>query len=172
MCVYTPHLYAPISVLTYIYACLQIYQNISIHTSASFIGTWFSLMFSFTCMCMYVHVHVCMHVQNYRLLVSCFFLFFFFVTIVTMFTCLLHQECLHIVKLSCFLFVIVSIVYSFFPTGLYTCVWHNACLVFCSISITTFVFQKIEYAPPYIYVRLQFCIHISTHMYIFPPWHE
>ena len=46
----------------------------SIHNSAPFIGTYFPLMFSLTCMCMYVNVLVCMYVCAYKFPVSCLWL--------------------------------------------------------------------------------------------------
>jgi len=70
--------------------------------------------------------------------------------------------------IPCILFVFVSCVYSFFPTGLYICVWRPASCVFCFICITTFVFQKNEY----IYwicthVTVPIAVHIALPMFIY-----
>ena len=71
--------------------------------------------------------------------------------------------------IPCNLFVLVSCVYSFFPTGLYICVWRPASCAFCSIFITTFVFQNI-----YIYIywicthaTVPIAVHIALPMFIY-----
>jgi len=95
------------------------------------------------------HVHLCLPPNIHTYVNTCFCpfyrnLFFPYVfSYVYVYVCTCARMYVHVyLWIPCILFVFVSYVYSFFPTGLYTCAWCTVSCVFYSIFIITCFLQN------------------------------